>query len=114
MATVVSIIIADLGQLPLPATVAVASGLRGFEVAERDALPVLIASLTEDGGGVVVRGDRLVESLRRLQGEAKALQRQAFAVAVGGVAEDGDGVLAGGDGPRRTGAPRAAGTRSDS
>src|ERR1035441_1025212 len=74
--------------------------LRGpgpLKILQRDALAVLVAGLPEDGGGVLVGGDRLVEPPHLPQGNAEVVQGRALAVPVAGLPEDGGGVLAGGD-----------------
>src|SRR6266571_3609843 len=57
-------------------------GPSSFKVPERDALAVPVAGLAEDGGGVLVGGDRLVGPARVPQGEAEVVQRPALAVPV--------------------------------
>src|ERR1700722_17271389 len=68
-----------------------------FQVAQRDALPVLVAGLPEDRDRILVSGDRLLEPLHLRQHEAEADQRQALAVPVAGLPVDGYRVLVGAD-----------------
>lgn len=64
-----------------------------FEVLQRHALVVLVASVAENDGGVLVCNDRLCRPPYLQQGVGEVAQRYAFAVPFSGVLEDGDGAL---------------------
>ena len=57
-----------------------------------------VAELGEEGGGLLVGGDGLVEPPHLLQGVAEVVQRHGFAVPVAELGEEGGGLLVGGDG----------------
>ena len=68
------------------------------EVVQRHALTVPVASLPEDGEGVLVRGDGLLEPGCLAQGGAEVVQRDALTVPVAGLLVGGCGALVYGDG----------------
>src|SRR6266704_1925105 len=57
------------------------------QILQGDDLAVPVAGLAEEGGGVLVGGDGLLEPPHLLQGQAEVGQRHAFAVPVAGLAD---------------------------
>src|SRR5690348_1577970 len=66
------------------------------EVVQRRGFAVPVAEFGEEGGGLLVGGDGLVEPPRPLQGQAEVVQRRGFAVPVAEFGEEGGGLLVGG------------------
>src|ERR1022692_4507838 len=64
-----------------------------LKILVRHALSGPVASLPEDGHGVLVRDDRLLESSNLAQGAAEVVQCYALAVSIAGLLKDGSGVL---------------------
>src|SRR5438876_1189150 len=68
-----------------------------FEIGQCLSLAGTVAGLPEDGGGVLVGGDRLLEPPHPLQRHTEVGQRIALAVTVVGLTVDSGSALAGGD-----------------